>query len=211
MKKTFFIFVAISAALMLSAGRASAISHFTVNEFTTAESLDPGMTQTGIAFSLSDDYTSYYPEVRYGLGALLELGARLGAVQATLDSGRNLGFLAGADLKYQLIKETEGVPIDLAVDLGWNNLIVDGKNASEMTFATIASKSIPLTDRGYKLVPYGGLALSALFGSLSNHNNDSYLNVLAGLEWKLTQKFMLLFEVKAGDQLTGGAEIRFEY
>ena len=211
MKKTFFIFVAISAALLLSAGRASAISHFTVNEFTTAESLDPGMTQTGIAFSLSDDYTSYYPEVRYGLGALLELGARLGAVQATLDSGRNLGFLAGADLKYQLIKETEGVPIDLAVDLGWNNLIVDGKNASEMTFATIASKSIALTDRGYKLVPYGGLALSALFGSLSNHNNDSYLNVLAGLEWKLTQKFMLLFEVKAGDQLTGGAEIRFEY
>ena len=211
MKKTFFIFVAISAALMLSAGRASAISHFTVNEFTTAESLDPGMTQTGIAFSLSDDYTSYYPEVRYGMGALLELGARLGAVQATLDSGRNLGILAGADLKYQLIKETEGVPIDLAVDLGWNNLIVDGKNASEMTFATIASKSIALTDRGYKLVPYGGLALSALFGSLSNHNNDSYLNVLAGLEWKLTQKFMLLFEVKAGDQLTGGAEIRFEY
>jgi len=211
MKKTFFIFVAISAALMLSAGRASAISHFTVNEFTTAESLDPGMTQTGIAFSLSDDYTSYYPEVRYGMGALLELGVRLGAVQATLDSGRNLGILAGADLKYQLIKETEGVPIDLAVDLAWNNLIVDGKNASEMTFATIASKSIALTDRGYKLVPYGGLALSALFGSLSNHNNDSYLNVLAGLEWKLTQKFMLLFEVKAGDQLTGGAEIRFEY
>jgi len=211
MKKTFFIFVAISAALMLSAGRASAISHFTVNEFTTAESLDPGMTQTGIAFSLSDDYTSYYPEVRYGMGALLELGARLGAVQATLDSGRNLGILAGADLKYQLIKETEGVPIDLAVDLAWNNLIVDGKNASEMTFATIASKSIALTDRGYKLVPYGGLALSALFGSHSNHNNDSYFNVLAGLEWKLTQKFMLLFEVKAGDQLTGGAEIRFEY
>ncbi|HXY61522.1 MAG TPA: hypothetical protein VEJ22_01190, partial [Nitrospirota bacterium] len=129
MKKTFFIFVAISAALMLSAGRASAISHFTVNEFTTAESLDPGMTQTGIAFSLSDDYTSYYPEVRYGMGALLELGVRLGAVQATLDSGRNLGILAGADLKYQLIKETEGVPIDLAVDLAWNNLIVDGKNA----------------------------------------------------------------------------------
>ncbi|HYA88336.1 MAG TPA: hypothetical protein VEI57_14875 [Nitrospirota bacterium] len=210
MKKRFLIFVAISAVMMLSAGRASAFTHYTVNEFMTAESLDPGMTQTGIDFSLGDHFTSYYPEVRYGLGALLEVGARFGAVQARLDNGQDLGFLAGADLKYQLIKETEGVPVDLAVDLGWNNMIIDGKNASELTFATLASKSIALTDRGYKLVPYGGLALSGQFGSLAD-NDKSYINVFVGLEWKLTQKFMVLLEVKAGDQITGGAGIRFEY
>jgi hypothetical protein len=211
MKKIFFIVVAIGAVMMLSAGRASAFTHFTENEFTTAESLDPGMTQTGIDFSLGDHFTSYYPEVRYGVGALLELGARFGAVQAMLDNGQNLGFLVGADLKYQLIKQAEGVPVDLAVDLGLNNLIISGKNASELTFATIASRSFPLTDRGYKIVPYGGLAMSAQFGSLSNSNDNSYLNVIAGLEWKLTQKFMILLELKAGDQITGGAGIKFEY
>ncbi len=211
MKRTFFIFVAIGAMLMLQAGRASAFTHYTENEFMTAESLDPGMTQTGIDFSLGDHFTSYYPEVRYGMGALLELGARFGAVQASLDNGQNLGFLVGADLKYQLIKQAEGVPIDLAVDLGLNNLIIDGRNGSELTFATIASRSFPLTDRGYKLVPYGGLALSAQFGSLSENSSESYVNVFAGLEWKLTQKFMFLVEVKAGDQITGGAAVRFEY
>lgn len=211
MKKTFFIFVAVSVVLMLSAGRASAFTHFSENEFTTAESLDPGMTQTGIDYTLGDHFTSYFPEVRYGMGALLELGVRAGAVQARLDNGQNLGFLAGADLKYQLIKAAEGVPVDLAVDLGWNNIIISGKNASEVTFATIASRSIALTDRGYKLVPYGGLAMSAQFGSLANDSNDSYVNVFAGLEWKLTQKFMVLVEVKAGDQITGGVGIKFEY
>jgi hypothetical protein len=210
MKKSFFIIVVIGAVLMLSAGRASAFRHFTENEFMTAESLDPGMTQTGINFSLGDHFVSYYPEIRYGMGALFALGVRFGATQARLDNGDNLGILAGADLKYQLIRETDGIPIDLSVDLGLDNTIISSKNASELTFATIASKGIPLTDRGYKIVPYGGLALSAQYGSLPG-KNESYINVFAGLEWKLTQKFMILLELKGGDQTVGGAGIRFEY
>jgi len=210
MKKFLLLIFAISAVLMLSTGRASAVTHFTENEFMTAESLDPGMTQTGIDFTLGDHYTSYYPDIRYGLGALLELGVKFGATSARLDSGESVGFLAGADLKYQLIKEAEGIPVDLSIDLGFNNTIINSKNASELTFATIASKGLPLTDRGYKIVPYGGLAMSAQYGSLP-HKNDSYVNVFAGLEWKLTQKFMVLLEIKGGDQLTGGAAIKFEY
>ena len=210
MKKFFALIFIISAAVMLPANRASAFSSLTENEFMTGESLDPGMTQAGINYTVGEHYVSYYPEIRYGMGALMELGVRFGATSARLASGENIGALMGADLKYQLAKETEGIPIDLAVDLGLDNTIINSKNASELTFATIASKGLPLTDRGYKITPYGGLAMSALYGSLPD-KQDSYVNAFAGLEWKLTQKFMILLEFKAGHEMTGGAGIRFEY
>ncbi len=210
MKNIKVFFLLIGFFLMLSAGRASASSHWSQNEFMTAESLDPGMTQTGIQFTLGDHFRSYYPEVRYGLGAMMEVGAKFGVISARTDSGDSLGALVGVDLKYQLVKETEGVPIDLSVDLGFDNAIIKSKNASELTFATVASKGFPLTDRGYKITPYGGLAMSALYGSLPG-KQDTYLNAFAGLEWKISQKFMVLLELKAGDSTAGGAGIRFEY
>lgn len=198
-------------ALMASAGGASAAVHFTQNEFTTAESLDPGMTQSGIHFTLGEHYTSYYPEIRYGLGALLEVGAKFGATSVDINGDRDkLGVLVGVDLKYQLIKETDGVPLDLSVDLGFDNTIVNSKNASEVTFSTVLSKSFALTDRGYKIIPYGGLEMSALYGSLVDES-DTSVYVLGGVEWKLSQKFMLLLELKAGPSTLGGAGIRFEY
>jgi hypothetical protein len=210
MKKIVLFTLALSTALLFAAGGAFAIPHFTGNEFTTAESLDPGMMQTGINFTLGDHYTSYFPEIRYGMGAFLEFGVRFGATSARLDNGENLGAMVGADLKYQLVKEAEGIPVDVAVDLALDNTIISSKNASELTFATIISKGLPLTDRGYKLVPYGGLAMSAQYGSLPN-KSESYVNAFAGIEWKMTQKFMILLEFKAGDQMTGGAGIKFEY
>lgn len=198
-------------ALMASAGGASAAVHFTQNEFTTAESLDPGMTQSGIHFTLGEHYKSYYPEIRYGLGALLEVGAKFGATSVDINGDRDkLGVLVGVDLKYQLIKETDGVPLDLSVDLGFDNTIVNSKNASEVTFSTVLSKSFALTDRGYKIIPYGGLEMSALYGSLVDES-DTSVYVLGGVEWKLSQKFMLLLELKAGPSTLGGAGIRFEY
>ena len=86
MQKKIFLFVIIGAFLVLTAGRAAAIPHFTPNELKTAESLDPGMTQTGINFSLGDNFTSYYAEIRYGMGAMMELGVKFGATAATLDA-----------------------------------------------------------------------------------------------------------------------------
>jgi hypothetical protein len=139
--------------LILSAGQAGAANHYTQNEFMTAESLDPGMTQAGVNFSFGDHYQSYYPEIRYGLGALFELGVKVGAVSTTIDTTDKIGALVGVDLKYQLVKETEGVPVDLSLDLGVDNTIISSRNATEVKFSTIISKSIPLTDRGYKFVP----------------------------------------------------------
>ncbi len=210
MKKVSMFFLLAGFLLMLSAGRALALSHWSQNEFMTAESLDPGMTQTGVHFSLGDHFRSYYPAVRYGVGAMMELGVKFGVTSARFDSGDNLGPLIGVDLKYQLVKETEGVPLDLSVDLGFDNTIINSKNASELTFATIVSKGFPLTDRGYKITPYGGLAMSALYGSLPD-KKYTYVNLFAGLEWRISQKFMVLLEIKAGDSTTGGAGIRFEY
>jgi hypothetical protein len=201
--------VAFFLAMLLAASPASAFIHFTQNEFTTAESLDPGMTQTGIHFTLGEDYKTYYAGVRYGVGALAEIGAKFGAVSADFGEKDKLGAIIGIDLKYQLIKETEGIPLDMAMDIGYDNTIINSKNASEVTFSTIFSRSLPLTDRGYKLVPYGGLEMSAIYGS-AVPRNDTSIYLLAGIEWKLSQKFMLLLEYKGGDANLGGFGVRLE-
>jgi hypothetical protein len=210
MKKIVSLCAGIMIMLLLVAGQVGATTRFTQAEFTTAESLDAGMTQAGIQFTVGDHYKNYYPEVRYGLGAMMEVGVKFGLTSVSIDSGESVGALVGADFKYQIIKETEGVPIDLAVDLGLDNTIIHNKNATVTSFSTIVSKGFPLTDRGYKFVPYGGLEMAVLRGSLPDDNNTS-VNVFGGLEWKLSQKFMVLLELKAGSSLMGGAGIRFEY
>lgn len=208
MKKS--ILTALSFLLVLCIGQAGAFPNFTQNEFTTAESLDPGMTQTGVNFTLGDHYKTFYPEIRYGLGALMEVGVKFGVTSARLNEDR-IGALVGIDLKYQLIKEAEGIPLDLAVDLGFDNTIINSSNASEVTFSTILSKSFPLTERGYKFTPYGGLEMSSLYGSMPGLEDDTSLYVFGGCEWKLSQKFMIMMELKTGNDTQGGLGIRFEY
>ncbi len=210
MKRLIAFFCVGGALLVLTAGQSAAFTHYSQTEFRTAESLDPGMTQLGIFFTLSDKYKTYYPDIRYGLGAMMEVGVRFGATSAKINDEDKLGGFIGADFKYQLIKETEGIPLDLSVDLGFDNTIISNKNASELTFATIVSKSFSMTDRGYKFTPYAGLALSSLYGNLPE-DRDTYMNAFAGFEWKVSQKFMILLEIKAGDATIGGAGIRFEY
>ena len=197
--------------LILSAGQAGAATNYNQVEFTTAESLDAGMTQAGVNFTFGDDhYKNFYPEIRYGLGAMMEVGVKFGFTSVSIESSDKAGALIGGDFKYQIIKETEGIPIDLAVDLGFDTVIINSKNASVTSFSTIISKGFPLTDRGYKFIPYGGLELAMLRGSLPEDGNTS-MNVFGGLEWKVSQKFMLLLEVKTGHNTMGGAGIRFEY
>ena len=208
MRKIVALFI--FTVLMAFAGRASAFTHYTQNEFMTGESLDPGMTQTGIFFTLGDHYKNYYPEVRYGLGALMEIGVKFGIVSADINSENKIGALVGVDLKYQLIKETEGIPLDMAVDVGFDNVIISSKNSSELSFATVFSKGFPLTDRGYKFTPYGGLEMAALYGS-AVPENDTSVYFFGGLEWKISQKFMIMLEYKGGKSDVGGIGIRFEY
>lgn len=198
--------------VILASGNARADSFETLNQnvFTTAESLDAGLTQAGVHFTLGENYRSYYPAFRFGLGALAEAGVKIGATTADTGSENKLVFLAGADFKYQLIKQAEGIPVDMAVDLGFNTHILNSKNISEVTFSTIFSRSFPLTDRGYKITPYGGLELSVLYGSYLPRNETDYY-LFGGVEWRLSQKAMVFAELKAGDNVLGGIGVRFEY
>ncbi len=208
MKRIIMLFTC--TLLALSAGRADAFIRFTENEFTTAESIDPGMTQMGVFFTWGEDYKSYYPALRFGLGSLLELGVKFGATSADFGSEDKLGGLLGADLKYQVIRQTEEIPVDMAFDLGVDNTFINSGNATELTFSTIFSRGFPLTDSGYKIIPYGGLELAALFGSLTPENKTSFY-AFAGFEWKLSQKVGVLMEIKTGSITLGGIGIRFEY
>ena len=208
MKKTFLVIFLV--AIVLASGQAGAVNHFTQNEFTVAENLDPGMTQTGIHYTVGDHYTSYYPEIRYGLGSLLEGGVKFGVSSVDTGSENKVAALAGIDIKYQMVKETEGIPLDMALDLGFDNTILNGKNVSEVTFSTIVSKGFPLTERGYKFIPYGGLEMSSIYGSYLS-TNDTSVYLIGGVQWKLTQKFMLMAEIKGGANVLAGFGIRFEY
>jgi hypothetical protein len=206
------IAVAVVALLIFSARSAGADSFKTLNqnEFITAESMDAGMTQAGVHFTLGENYRSYYPTFRFGLGAMAELGVKIGA--STIDTGseNKAAMLLGADIKYQLVKQTEGIPVDMAIDLGFDTHVLSNKNVSEVSFSTVFSRSFPLTERGYKVTPYGGIEFSSLYGSyLPDNETDFY--VFVGVEWKLTQKAMFYAEFKAGDHELGGIGIRFEY
>jgi len=205
-------------ATVVDAG-AKGAETLTQNEFMTAESLDSGMSQIGVFFSSGDGYRSFYPSFRYGLGSLFEVGIRGGV--STIDTGgpfsqtvntgsdNKAAMFVGGDIKYQLVKSTEGVPVDMALDLGLNNHFIGG-NATELTFQTTFSRSFPLTDVGYKITPYGGLEVSALYGSgFPKHGTDYY--VFAGAEWKMSQKSLLYLEIKTGAHTVAGLGIRFEY
>ncbi len=213
--------LALMLATAVDAGAKGAVT-LTQNEFMTAESLDAGLSQIGVFFSFGDGYQSFYPSFRYGLGSLFEVGLRAGVSSIdsggpsppsskTINTGSNstVAVLVGGDIKYQLVKSTDGIPVDMALDLGLNNHFIGG-NATELTFQTTFSRSFPLTDVGYKITPYGGLEVSALYGSgFPKHGTDFY--VFAGAEWRITQKSLLYLEVKTGDHTIGGLGIRFEY
>jgi hypothetical protein len=194
--------------LTLFAGQANALV-LTQNEFITAESLDSGMTQAGVFVSVDRHFNSFYPAFRYGLGALFEIGGKLGVV-TNIGSDDKVGGLVALDLKYQLIKQTEGIPIDMAVDLGFDTAIISRKNVSELKFTTLFSRGFTLTDRGYKFTPYAGLQVSSLFGSFNNEDQTNFY-ALGGLEWKFSRNFMVLVEAKGGRTLVGGAGLRFEF
>jgi hypothetical protein len=196
--------------LTASVARADNIETLTQNVFTTAESLDAGLAQAGVHFTLGENYRSFYPAFRFGLGALAEVGVLFGATTADVGPDNKVAVLGGADVKYQLVKQTEGVPVDMAVDLGFNTNVVSGKNISEVTFSTIFSRSYPLIERGYKITPYGGLQLSALYGSYLPKNETDYY-VFGGAEWRVDQRTMLYAELKTGNHTLGGIGIRFEY
>jgi hypothetical protein len=207
-----FVVLVVFVLLSLAAGSvyAESVKTLSQNVFTTAESLEAGLTQAGVNFTRGESYQSFYPAFRFGLGGLAELGVRFGATTADVGSEDKLAMMAGADVKYQLIKQTEGILVDMAVDLGFDTNILNSKNISELTFSAIFSRSYPLSERGYKVTPYAGVQLAVINGSYFSKSETDYY-VFGGVEWKASQKSMFYAELKAGDHTVGGIGIRFEY
>ena len=196
--------------LLFTTAQAKPIDTLIQNDFITAESIDAGMIQTGVQFSAGEGYQSFYPAFRFGVGAFVEMGLRMGATSADIGSEDTIATMIGGDIKYQMVKQAEGIPVDLAIDLAFDNHFISGNNISQLSFAALFSRSYPLVERGYKVTPYCGLELSSLYGSYLNKQETSF-NLFAGFEWKVTQKSMFLVELKEGESLVGGAAIRFEY
>ena len=90
----------------------------------------------------------------------------------------------------------------MAVDLGFNTNVISGKNISEVTFSTIFSRSYPLTERGYKVTPYGGVQLSALYGSYLPKNETDYY-VFGGAEWRVESEDHALRRVEDRQPYSG--------
>ena len=197
-------------ALAASSANADSVKTLSQNVFATAESLDAGLTQAGVHFTRGESYQSFYPAFRFGLGGLAEIGVRLGATTADTGSEDKVAMMAGADVKYQLIKQTEGILVDMAVDLGFDTNILSSKNISELTFSAIFSRSYPLSERGYKVTPYGGVQLAVINGSYFPKSETDYY-VFGGAEWRVAQKTMFYAELKTGNHTLGGIGIRFEY
>ena len=210
--KTRFVALGMFALFALAAANvhAESVKTLSQNLFTTAESLDAGLTQAGVQFTRGESYQSFYPAFRFGLGGLAEIGLMIGATTADVGPEDKVAMMAGADVKYQLIKQTEGIPVDMAVDLGFNTHILNSKNISELTFSAIFSRSYPLSERGYKVTPYAGVELAVINGSYYAKSETDYY-VFVGAEWKVSQKSMFYAELKTGDHTLGGVGIRFEY
>ena len=215
MTKTRFLFCWYACLLVVSlmVPSVAPAKHFetlTQNHFTTGQSLDAGLAQAGVQYSAGEGYQSFYPVIRYGLGAFFELGGRAGFSSVDVGSEDKVAEMVGIDMKYQMIKRTKEIPVDMAIDLGYDTQFVDGKNVSELSFAALLSRSYPLTERGYKITPYGGMEFTSIRGSYFD-KTDTNVYVFAGAEWRTTQKAMVYFEVKAGSNTVGGFGVRFEY
>lgn len=210
MKKMLSCVLLCSFSVGVHVASAKPVETLNQNEFMTAESLDAGLTQAGVHVTIGERYQTLYPAFRYGVGGLVEAGVRFGATTAGTGADDNIAALIGADLKLQLIKQTEDVPVDMAIDLAFDTHIISGENVGDLSFSTIFSRPIMLTDRGYKLSPYAGIELSVLYGSFFDKRETDYY-VFGGMEWKFTQKSMMYVEIKTGDHTLGGVGVRFEY
>lgn len=203
--KRVFLLVSL-LALMVTPLTASA----KLNRFYTAQSLTAGKIESGVFVSLSDEFQVIYPRVRYGLGYLSEVGIQAGVVSHERGGSDDIGAFLGADFKYQLIKETEKIPLDLALDAGFNLFFLEGDSIEEWTFALLISRLFEVEETGYTVSPYGGFELSNISGSyVGDSFSDTFF--ILGLDWRITEKFSTILDVKTGDYTVGGLGLRIFY
>lgn len=185
------------------------------SRLTTAQSLNQGEMESGISVGRGDDgdynysYSYLYPYLRYGLGYLLEIEGKLGVLSIDKDSGDDdIGILGGIELKYQIIKETQKIPVDVAISGGYTGHVIESQSLHELDFAGLISKTFDIDK--FKLTPFGGPEITYTNGSyISEGKADIFL--ILGADLRFTESLALGAEIKFGsDWATGlGLKIKF--
>jgi hypothetical protein len=100
---------------------------------------------------LVGDLTGFMGQFRTGVGEKVDIGARLGLPDFDFD----FGF--GADVRYQIMPESETFPMNLAADAGFGWATVGEGDADltffDIVFGVIGSREVT-TQTGFVLVPY---------------------------------------------------------
>ncbi|MBI5180189.1 MAG: hypothetical protein HZA05_02150 [Nitrospirae bacterium] len=210
MKKWTLILVS-TLILIASAHPASAM----YNRFTTAQSLNQGQMESGISAGYGDDgdynykYAYLYPYLKYGLGYLLEIEGKAGVISVDKESGGDdIGVLLGFEIKYQIIKETKSIPIDIAIVGGYTGHIIDLQSLHEFDFAALVSKTFDVNK--FKITPYGGPEITYTNGSYAPEGKADIFGIL-GASFAFTENLSAGAELKLGTDWATGVNLKIRF
>lgn len=191
------------------------------NRFATAQSLNQGQMESGISVGYGSDsdydynYSYLYPYFKYGVGYLLEIEGKAGVFTVSKESGwrggntgDDIGFLAGVGAKYQIIKETTSIPIDIAVTGGYTAHLVDSQSLHVFDFAALVSKTFDLNK--FKLTPYGGPEITYTNGSYVYEGKADIFGIL-GADFRFTDSLSVAGELKLGTDWAGGVNLKVRF
>ncbi len=185
------------------------------NRFTTAQSLNQGQMESGISAGYGDDgdydykYAYLYPYLRYGLGYLLEIEGKAGVISVDKDrGGDDIGVLIGFELKYQIIKETKSIPIDIAIAGGYTAHLIDLQSLHEFDFAALVSKTFDVNK--FKITPYGGPEITYTNGSYAPEGKADIFGIL-GASFAFTESLSAGAELKLGTDWATGVNLKIRF
>lgn len=185
------------------------------NRFTTAQSLNQGQMESGISAGYGDDgdydykYFYLYPYFRYGLGYLIEIEGKVGVITVDKRVGSDdIGILGGVELKYQIIKETKNIPIDIAVAGGYTGHIINLQSLNDFNFAALVSKTFDVNK--FKITPYGGPEITYTSGSYVSEGKADIFGIL-GASFAFTDSLALAAELKLGTDWATGVNLKIRF
>ncbi len=185
------------------------------NRFTTAQSLNQGQMESGISAGYGDDgdydytYAYLHPYLRYGLGYLLEIEGKAGVLSVDKESGGDdIGFLLGFELKYQIIKETQSIPIDIAILGGYTAHLIDEQSLHEFDFAALVSKTFDVNK--FKITPYGGPEMTYTNGSYVAEGKADIFGIV-GANFAFTDSLAVAAEIKLGTDWATGVNLKIRF
>ncbi len=179
------------------------------NRFLTADTLSPGKLSAGAAVSITDDFIFAYPALRYGAADGIEIGGKIGLVDSDVPHRKDTGIHLGVDAKLRLWNDVPRLPADLALDIGYSFSGVAGRTLHEWNLTPLVSKRIDIPQAIVQAVPYAGIEVLGINGSLLSDNVHAF--GIIGADWRFTDRLSAQTEIKFGDRTIGGVGIRMTF